>query len=152
MNSTDILIKICYKCHTKKSIYGFYKDRTRKDGHSAECKSCNKIRKALYWKNKKAKLGPTKNEKQRKYRETIGGRLAYRFSNIKNRCRNPYNKDYKRYGGRGIECKFENADEFIEHILNDLQIDRINNNGHYEKGNIRLTTAKEQANNRRDNI
>ena len=39
--------------------------------------------------------------------------------------------------------------EFIEHILNDLQIERIDNSGHYEKGNIKLTTAKEQANNRR---
>jgi hypothetical protein len=71
------------------------------------------------------------------------------FSNVNSRCNNPRDISYKWYGGRGIKCKFKSVDEFVSYVVNNLQIDRIDNNGHYERGNIRLTTAKENSNNRR---
>ena len=76
---------------------------------------------------------------------------------MKERCSNPKRKAYERYGGRGIKCLFNSPDEFINYVINELQIDprglqidRINNNGHYEPGNIRFVTSKINNNNRRN--
>lgn len=89
------------------------------------------------------------NKRHRRYHHTIIGHLRNCYHQAKQRCNNPNHPRYKDWGGRGIKCQFKDADDFIEHILNDLEIDRIDNNGHYERGNIRLTTAKENCNNRR---
>lgn len=77
------------------------------------------------------------------------------YASAKNRCISPSNHAYKDYGGRGIEFRFSSYVEFLveigrkpspKHTLN-----RINNDGHYEKGNIEWATRKEQCNNRRSN-
>lgn len=78
---------------------------------------------------------------------------------IKERCLNPSNKSFERYGGRGISvCErwthsFENfiADMGIR-PSNKHSIDRINNNGNYEPSNCRWSTPVEQGNNKRNNI
>jgi hypothetical protein len=73
--------------------------------------------------------------------------LAY--ANAKQRCVNPKRPTYKDYGGRGILFLFKNFREFIEHIKPKpwpgLTLDRIDNNGHYEIGNVRWTTQKQQC-------
>lgn len=75
------------------------------------------------------------------------------MSNILQRCRNPNNHAYAGYGGRGIRCYFTTAEEIIGDIgrrpNNMYSIDRIDNNGHYERGNVRWATKKQQAANRR---
>jgi len=95
----------------------------------------------------------------RVYRQTISGCLRDRYKTMKSRCENPKAINYERYGGRGIKCMFYSADEFVDYVVNTLkvdprglQIDRINNDGNYEAGNIRFVTAKVNANNRRDNV
>jgi hypothetical protein len=69
------------------------------------------------------------------------------------RCTNPRATGYKNYGGRGIEFRFCSFEEFfaeagpkpsVHHTL-----DRKDNDGHYEPGNVRWATEKEQNNNRR---
>jgi hypothetical protein len=71
------------------------------------------------------------------------------YANAKNRCNNPNNAQYKRYGGRGIRFVFNDFREFMEHIgpkvSPDLTLDRIENEGNYEKGNIAWATRKEQC-------
>ncbi len=95
----------------------------------------------------------------KEYYVTLEGRLGRIFHNLNNRCTNPKIINYKSYGGRGIENKFT-LDGFRGYVTNDLgvtsieqikglQIDRIDNDGHYEKGNIRFVTPKENCNNRR---
>lgn len=99
-------------------------------------------------------------EYDKEYRKTIKGYLHRRFQNVKNRCDNPNFPSYKYYGGRGIKCLFKSVSEFINYVINvlgyntieklkGLQIDRIDNNSHYEPGNIRFVTPKENSNNRR---
>lgn len=71
------------------------------------------------------------------------------------RCRNPRHKSYQNYGGRGITI-CERWDDF-ELFLADVgerppgrySIDRIDNDGNYEPGNVRWATATEQIRNRR---
>ena len=79
--------------------------------------------------------------------------------NMKDRCYNQNHRCYKHYGGRGITVCKEWKDSFQEffNYVSQLShfdekgysLDRINNNGNYEPGNVRWATAKEQSNNRR---
>ena len=87
-------------------------------------------------------------------------KLYHVWSNMKDRCLNPNNKDYKDYGSRGITICPEWTDKqngyisFRDWALNNgyvdnLQINRINNNGNYEPSNCNFITAKENLRNRR---
>lgn len=71
---------------------------------------------------------------------------------MKQRCENPKNPSFKDYGLRGIEVRFRDVDELIDHIglpPRGYCIDRINNDGHYEKGNVRWTDWSTSNSNRR---
>lgn len=71
------------------------------------------------------------------------------------RCNNPKIHNYARYGGRGIEFRFKNFEEFAHHLghkpSDSHSLDRIDNDGHYEVGNVRWVTAHEQNLNRKSN-
>lgn len=75
--------------------------------------------------------------------------------NLKARCDNPNTPQYKDYGGRGIT--YAPSWKKFESFLSDmglktdesLSIDRINNDGNYNKTNCRWATRIEQAANKR---
>lgn len=80
------------------------------------------------------------------------------WAGMKERCLNSKSKAWANYGGRGIRIceRWANSfSAFIEDIgyrpSPNHTIDRVNNDGNYEPGNVRWATPKEQARNRRDN-
>jgi hypothetical protein len=75
------------------------------------------------------------------------------YDHAKRRCTKPSHKAFKHYGGRGIEFRFTNLEQFAtelgERPSPKHSIDRINNDGHYEPGNVKWSNASEQAMNQR---
>jgi len=72
------------------------------------------------------------------------------------RCRNPNDDAFARYGARGIEFRFQSANAASVWVLENLGapsramcLDRIDNNKHYEPGNLRWVTPLENSNNTR---
>jgi len=68
-----------------------------------------------------------------------------------NRCTNARCRQWKWYGGRGIEFRFRDFQEFFDALgfrpSSEHSVDRIDVDGHYEKGNVRWATIKEQHEN-----
>lgn len=177
--------KTCTKCGKRKLLSAFHKDKQRKDGVRSRCKKCikvctlayNQIHKAktLEYARKYRQIHKVKIAKDgkkyrktynahtrygKKYKNTFGGCLRARFNQMKQRCNNSKNTRYKDYGGRGIKCLFRDANEFINYVVNILElntvgeikkltIDRIDNDGNYEPGNIRFVTQAENNKNRK---
>ena len=88
-------------------------------------------------------------------------RLYRIWHSMRSRCNNPNNRNYHRYGGRGITCQdswskycnFEQdmLESYNKHVKEfeerETTIDRIDNDGNYCKDNVRWATHKEQQNN-----
>lgn len=70
------------------------------------------------------------------------------------RCYDPGHERYLHYGGRGIRvCERwrDSLQDFIDDVgkrPESCTLDRINNNGNYEPGNVRWATVSEQNKNR----
>lgn len=89
-------------------------------------------------------------------------RYMHSWQTMKQRCTNPNNRKFYCYGGRGISVCDEwlNSFEAFYNYVSQLphfgeqgySLDRINNDGNYEPGNVRWATAIEQANNKRRKV
>ena len=82
---------------------------------------------------------------------------------MKQRCYNPSCKEYKIYGGRGINIceEWTNKENGSKNFYNwarsngyrfNLSIDRIDPDGNYCPENCRWATSKQQGNNKRNTI
>ena len=85
------------------------------------------------------------------------------WKGIKSRCFNPNTKAFKNYGGRGISLceEWMNPRAFIEYVekldgynlrgvgADGTTLDRIDNDGNYEPGNVRWASRVVQRHNQR---
>ena len=94
-----------------------------------------------------------------KYRASTRGRINIRYKAMKQRCYYKKSTAYKNYGGRGISvCPewLESFDNFYNWSIkngyeNNLQLDRIDNNGDYTPNNCRWVTRNQNCMNKRNN-
>lgn len=131
------------KCHCGKVFVAVASNLQRR-------KSCGCI---------KSKIAIENSKKSIKWLNRKDNEDLYRtWSNLKRRCLNTTDIKYNRYGGRGIKIYklwIKNFDKFAEDILNLIgkrpnkkySLDRINNDGNYEPGNLRWATSSEQIQN-----
>lgn len=79
------------------------------------------------------------------------------WTGMKRRCNSPASTGYENYGGRGISYHpdWENFETFFIDVVKGykkgLQLDRINNNGNYQPGNVRWADRVQQMRNVRTN-
>lgn len=90
-------------------------------------------------------------------------RLYPTWMTMLRRCYEPTDKDFCNYGARGISvfpAWRESIREFVDYVEGTMgarptskhSIDRIDNSGNYEPGNLRWSTAGEQCHNKRNNV
>jgi hypothetical protein len=129
------------ECGHLQEIYGY--DLRR--GHSTKCRTCS-----------------MKGSKRALYHGLSKHYLRNTWHHIKSRCYNEKDTHYRWYGKRGIkmyEPWINDLLAFYDYIMKNLgerperhTLDRKNNDGNYEPGNLRWATYRQQALNRSNSI
>lgn len=129
----------CWRCVCDCGVHKSIKGQNLREGRTRSCGCLNLQR---------------MNERRRKH-GMWGSKEYWAWALAKNRCTNSKNKGYRNYGGRGIRMSEDWSNSF-DAFLRDmgecpagLSLDRINNDGNYEKGNCRWATTKQQMRNTR---
>jgi len=138
--------KALWKCECECGGFTIVTTQDLKSGHTKSC-GCLSVEAT---KSRSLKHGLSTNN------------LFFAWNSMKERCFNPNNKSYANYGGRGIRVCEEWKEDFqtfynyvsqLPHFGEEgYSLDRINNDGNYEPGNVKWSTHKEQCGNRRNNI
>ena len=92
-------------------------------------------------------------DEKRKTHGMARTKFYYVWKAMNDRCHNKTHQAYSNYGGRGITvdwCSFEQfkADMFSSY-KEGLEIDRVNNDGNYNKENCRWVTRSQNQSNKR---
>jgi hypothetical protein len=131
--NTALWICVC-ECGNVTSITG----NKLRSGKATKCKSCD----------------------MNGWKHGFAGTKEYRtWQSIKSRTTNPNATHYYLYGGRGIKMDLDWRFSFTR-FFNDVgvcpspehSLDRIDNNGNYEPGNVRWATTIQQSYNKRNTI
>lgn len=81
--------------------------------------------------------------------------LLQRMEAARQRCTNPNDAGYRSYGAKGVEFRFTSVSAAAVWVMENLglhkskELDRADCCGHYEPGNLRWVTRKQNAANRR---
>lgn len=133
-------VKWLCRCSCGNDVVCFVENLLRKHSSSCGCKRTQSLRKLLTT-------------------HGLSGTPIYiSWVQMMGRCFNQRNQSYKDYGGRGITVceQWKTSPEQFALDLGDhpgrgFSLDRIDNSGNYEPGNVRWSTAKTQCRNRRGN-
>lgn len=167
--------KVCTKCHKRKKLFEFHKDKNRKDNYFPICKKCiSNYQKEYYLKNKDRIKKTVKKwreahkeyykEFDKKYYQEHKKRMnknskEYRKLNpwqghhhhAEQRCNNSNHDKYKYYGGKGIKMLMTSKDfkslwfRDKAYLLKRPSIDRINNDGNYTLKNCQFIELSENT-------
>lgn len=95
----------------------------------------------------------------RTHHDKWGTKIYKCWDNMKSRCLNPHATGYENWGGRGIKIYapwIHSFDAFYNYVSAlphfgqpGRSLDRIDNDGNYEPGNLRWATRYEQTHNRK---
>lgn len=141
-----------YRCRCEECVAAMLS--YRKEYYSKNKERLRKYSLDLYYKNKE--IWPLKERKIEWYKTHP---LYRTWCKMKTRCYNSNENNYERYGGRGIRVceEWKNSYQEWYDYVSSLEnfgelgrtLDRIDNNGNYEPGNMKWSTWVEQNNNRR---
>ena len=119
-----------------------------------QCSLCGQAHMALYHNMRKRQDRASCAKCKGRKPVTVPRWLYQRCQAQQDRCRNPKSCNYKHYGARGIEFRFPSVNDAATWIAENLgiadksfQIDRVDNSGHYEPGNLRWASRVTQMNN-----
>lgn len=142
-------MKKCTKCKVEyeATLEKFPSNAKAKDGLGSWCKVCvRELNRASYSKNRDRRLA-----QKREYGATLNGHLRRVYKNMNRRCsgQSGNHKDQS-YSTKGVKNKFVNYYDFYDWVIRIMcedprgkQIHRIDNDGHYEPGNIEFLTPEE---------
>lgn len=115
------------------------------------CTVCARLAFAGVWEARSWRYIVADSKLRLKLLSAISGAVA--------RCTDPKHKHFASYGGRGIKVHtawITDRCSYLEYVVTldgwddfGLELDRIDNDGHYEPGNIQFATRKHQTANRR---
>lgn len=120
-----------------------------------ECGHCGKLFEALFNNVQKGNTKSCGCQRSKYYYKTHGltnTKIYMVWRGILGRCYWPKHISFKNYGGRGIRVcdrwhKFENFYADMGEPVGKQDIDRIDNNGHYELSNCRWINRKQNIRN-----
>lgn len=138
-------------------IYLNPKDKYKKYCYLCECSKCNVLFKIIKYSydNRKTSMCKSCSASIGSTRHGLNGHILQNsWQNQKGRCNKLYNDSYEQYGARGIKFSKEFLDfkvwlDYIESLefayKKGYTIDRIDNDGNYERGNLRWATQTVQS-------
>jgi 5-methylcytosine-specific restriction endonuclease McrA len=97
MTATN-LSKICTKCKIEKPVSEFYKDKSRRDGLTYQCKRCYDKRKRIYYENNKIKVAEQTRIYHAENKQRINERHRISYTeNKQEKCERSrkYNEEHK---------------------------------------------------------